>query len=180
MEPCHHPHHKAWARALWANSRVITFSVEVLSSLPAKVSHLFLELPRTQGGASTLLQQPLTASIITRWWWWGGIFPFSSSQIHLKYFGSFILYPFTIQPFQVRKTETQICNLHTSYSLDVCVWPHLRDLEPRYSSLQLSTRNSCEPEIADFHTLLFAYWSTHVTLFSPAVVKHHTVSTTMH
>lgn len=96
----------------------MTFSAEVLSSLPAKASHLFLELQRTQGEAATLFQQPLTASIITRG---EKIFPLLSSQIHLKDFGSFILYSFTIQPFQVRKTETQIGNLHTSYSLDVCV-----------------------------------------------------------
>lgn len=66
-----------------------------------------------------------------------------------------MLYSFTIQPFQVRKTETQICDLHNSYSLQVCIWSYLRDLEPDTPNSQLSTRNSCEPEEADFHTLLF-------------------------
>lgn len=110
----------------------------MLSSLPVKVSHLFLELLRTQWGAEGSSYPPDWQYYTTSQGSWGVegerlIFLFSSSQIHLKYFGSFILYSFIIQPFQVRKTETQICNLHTSYSLDVCVGPHLRDLEPKYS-----------------------------------------------
>lgn len=50
-----------------AYSSVIIFSFDVVSSsLPAKMSHLFLELPRTQGGVATPFQQSLTAIITTR------------------------------------------------------------------------------------------------------------------
>lgn len=55
LKSCHCPHTNSRM-----NSRAIIFSVEVLSSsLPANMSHVFPEFPRTQGAVATLFSNPL-------------------------------------------------------------------------------------------------------------------------
>lgn len=85
-----------------AYSRVIVFSVHVVSfSLPAKMSHFFLELPRTQRGVATLFSNPFFLLQP------GKNILILSFPNCLKYFGHFVLYSFTIQTFQVRKTDSR-------------------------------------------------------------------------
>ena len=124
-EPCHGPYDKAHTHALGSQAR--GNHLQHWSSLffcSSKNVSFVSWVAQNSRGSCQPLQQSLTAIVTTR----KNIFWFSISQIHLKYFHHFTSHSFTIQPFQVRRTETQICDLHISCSLDVCIWSHLRDL----------------------------------------------------